>query len=51
MAAEYTEANLTAVMAAKLALATGTRKVSFSMGDKSFTYAQADMEKLESLER
>lgn len=47
----YTEANLTAVRAAKLALASGTRKVSLTMGDKSITYGQTDMAALESLEQ
>ena len=47
----YTEANLTAVRAAKLALASGTRKVSFSIGDKSVTYGQTDMAALELLEQ
>ena len=47
----YTEANLSAVRAAKLALAAGTRKVSLTMGDKSIAYGQTDMAALENLEQ
>lgn len=47
----YTETDLANVRAAKIALATGTRKVSLSMGDKSIAYAQSDMKSLELLEQ
>lgn len=47
----YTETDLANVRAAKIALATGTRKVSLSMGDKSITYGQTDMESLDILEQ
>ena len=47
----YTETDLANVRAAKLALATGSRKVSLSMGDKSITYGQTDMASLDLLEQ
>jgi len=45
----YTSTDLTNVQAALIALATGTRKVSLSIGDKTITYAQADLDKLQAL--
>jgi len=45
----YTETDLTNVEAAIRALMSGTRKVSFSMGDKSVTYAQTDLDELREL--
>lgn len=47
---DYTEANLIAVRAAKIAFVTGIRKVRLSMGNKSIEYAVAKMEDLERME-
>lgn len=47
---DYTEANLIAIRNAKIAYATGTRKVSLSMGDKSIEYAVSNMEELNQME-
>jgi len=45
----YTSANLASVQAAILALATGTRAVSVSLGDKTIEYSKVDLSKLEAL--
>jgi hypothetical protein len=42
----YTSTDLTNVQAAIIALATGTRKVSLSIGDKTRTYAQVQINEL-----
>jgi len=47
---DYTEANLIAIRAAKIAYATGTRKVRLSIGDKSIEYAVSSMEELDRME-
>lgn len=47
---DYTEANLTAVRAAKIAYVTGARKVRLSIGDKSIEYAVSSLEELERME-
>jgi hypothetical protein len=45
----YTEANLADIEAAILALATGTRKVRLTWGDKSLEYGQTDLKALRAL--
>jgi hypothetical protein len=47
---DYTEANLIAVRAAKIAYVTGTRKVRLSMGDKSIEYAVSSKKDLDEME-
>jgi len=42
----YTAIDLTNVQAAIIALATGSRKVSLSIGDKTLTYAHAQINEL-----
>lgn len=45
----FTTANLTTVEGAIIALASGERLVSFTIGDKTFSYAPTDLEKLRAL--
>ncbi|MCK9362124.1 MAG: hypothetical protein M0P74_00755 [Syntrophales bacterium] len=45
----FTAANLTAVENALIALASGTRKVRLSMGDKSIEYSNTDIPVLTAL--
>jgi hypothetical protein len=47
--ASYTSTDLTNVQAAIVALATGSRKVSMTIGDKTTTYAQAQLPELRAL--
>ena len=47
----YTQANLDAVRAARVSLATNARVVSVSMNGRTVTYAAADDDKLQQLER
>lgn len=45
----FTSANLTTVEEAILALASGQRIVSFTIGDRTFTYGQAQLNDLRAL--
>jgi hypothetical protein len=45
----YTQADQENVQAAIMALATGSRVVSITMGDKTIQYGQADIDKLRAL--
>jgi hypothetical protein len=45
----YTQADQENVQAAIMALATGSRVVSITMGDKTIQYGQADTDKLRAL--
>lgn len=47
---DYTEANLIAIRAAKIAFGTGTQKVRLTVGDKSIDWAVATLAELERME-
>jgi hypothetical protein len=45
----FTAADVTALERALVSLATGKRKVSLTMGDKSITYGQSDIPQIQNL--